>query len=342
MEESTYLSRAFSDQGVRLRLRKEPRALMSGSKRPYYQRDEPATSAAPRSDEYSYHETSNKRFRPDTEDRKDTFSNPGVSEASYPASYTGSSQYPSRQSSLPYSMSQYNQPYASVPTTTTSASSYQLQGGLPHPSNYLTSPLLPSSSSSSGVLQSPQHHRFTQPVDYTQMYPSSYNQQRSTQASSFSFGDDNSGLGGYRQTLGTAFGDEHRPASGTGLTTSSLGLMNQAQHTSQRSHDALGSSRNTSFSQSPETLRSGAYPHLGDTRSVSQYDTNQDVQSSGRLDDQSGIGSVYSNSRNAYQGSISDPNLTSHTDTGVLLPPSIPYTPDLSHTTVPHSSDSVG
>ncbi|KAF2089540.1 hypothetical protein K490DRAFT_37519 [Saccharata proteae CBS 121410] len=28
MEESTYLSRAFSDQGVRLRLRKEPRAVM--------------------------------------------------------------------------------------------------------------------------------------------------------------------------------------------------------------------------------------------------------------------------------------------------------------------------
>lgn len=28
MEESTYLSRAFSDQGVRLRLRKEPRAMM--------------------------------------------------------------------------------------------------------------------------------------------------------------------------------------------------------------------------------------------------------------------------------------------------------------------------
>jgi hypothetical protein len=28
MDESTYLSRAFSDQGVRLRLRKEPRAMM--------------------------------------------------------------------------------------------------------------------------------------------------------------------------------------------------------------------------------------------------------------------------------------------------------------------------
>ncbi|ORY08529.1 velvet factor-domain-containing protein [Clohesyomyces aquaticus] len=34
MEESTYLSRAFSDQGVRLRLRKEPRSMM-GTKRGY-------------------------------------------------------------------------------------------------------------------------------------------------------------------------------------------------------------------------------------------------------------------------------------------------------------------
>jgi hypothetical protein len=29
MEESSYLSRAFSDQGVRLRLRKEPRSIAS-------------------------------------------------------------------------------------------------------------------------------------------------------------------------------------------------------------------------------------------------------------------------------------------------------------------------
>jgi hypothetical protein len=33
MDESTYLSRAFSDQGVRLRLRKEPRAMMYVRKR---------------------------------------------------------------------------------------------------------------------------------------------------------------------------------------------------------------------------------------------------------------------------------------------------------------------
>ncbi|PVI00345.1 hypothetical protein DM02DRAFT_470293, partial [Periconia macrospinosa] len=44
MEESTYLSRAFSDQGVRLRLRKEPRALMSGTKRSFYQREEPTST----------------------------------------------------------------------------------------------------------------------------------------------------------------------------------------------------------------------------------------------------------------------------------------------------------
>ena len=36
LDESTYLSRAFSDQGVRLRLRKEPRTMLgAGTKRPY-------------------------------------------------------------------------------------------------------------------------------------------------------------------------------------------------------------------------------------------------------------------------------------------------------------------
>ncbi|KAI9692390.1 MAG: hypothetical protein M1822_006621 [Bathelium mastoideum] len=37
LDESTVLSRAFSDQGVRLRLRKEPRGLMAGSKRSLHQ-----------------------------------------------------------------------------------------------------------------------------------------------------------------------------------------------------------------------------------------------------------------------------------------------------------------
>ncbi|KAF2136172.1 uncharacterized protein K452DRAFT_140420 [Aplosporella prunicola CBS 121167] len=47
MEESTYLSRAFSDQGVRLRLRKEPRTVMSGSKRSFYGENQKPTPTQP-------------------------------------------------------------------------------------------------------------------------------------------------------------------------------------------------------------------------------------------------------------------------------------------------------
>lgn len=73
LEESTYLSRAFSDQGVRLRLRKEPRAF-AGSKRAYYS-DGPQPSAPARSDNSFYDNESpqHKRFRADTDDRKDNY-----------------------------------------------------------------------------------------------------------------------------------------------------------------------------------------------------------------------------------------------------------------------------
>lgn len=55
LAESTYMSRTFADQGVRLRLRKEPRAF-AGQKRPYY-------------DEES---RQNKRYRPETEENIST------------------------------------------------------------------------------------------------------------------------------------------------------------------------------------------------------------------------------------------------------------------------------
>ncbi|GAB7364025.1 hypothetical protein MBLNU230_g4582t1 [Neophaeotheca triangularis] len=44
LQESTYLSRAFSDQGVRLRLRKEPRAI-AGNKRAYYSDSPPESQS---------------------------------------------------------------------------------------------------------------------------------------------------------------------------------------------------------------------------------------------------------------------------------------------------------
>lgn len=80
LEESTYLSRAFSDQGVRLRLRKEPRAF-AGSKRSYHddsQQSGSAQSGPTRSDGPFYENESpqQKRYRADTDDRKDSYTDP--------------------------------------------------------------------------------------------------------------------------------------------------------------------------------------------------------------------------------------------------------------------------
>ncbi|OAG11883.1 uncharacterized protein CC84DRAFT_1068987, partial [Paraphaeosphaeria sporulosa] len=71
LEESTYLSRAFSDQGVRLRLRKEPRAF-AGQKRSYFADGmPPSQSNVPGRSSSSFYEDEAppaKRYRADTED----------------------------------------------------------------------------------------------------------------------------------------------------------------------------------------------------------------------------------------------------------------------------------
>lgn len=61
MEESTYLSRAFSDQGVRLRLRKEPRGLMNNKRG--YSYDQPETALRPNGQ-------SDKRLKTEVDDDK--------------------------------------------------------------------------------------------------------------------------------------------------------------------------------------------------------------------------------------------------------------------------------
>ena len=98
MEESTYLSRAFSDQGVRLRLRKEPRGVM-GNKRAYPFSEPVANTpirpntAGEYSSSYEGAATPGKRYKAHPEDRKDSFPiNPSVSASPY-----------SRQPSLPTS-----------------------------------------------------------------------------------------------------------------------------------------------------------------------------------------------------------------------------------------------
>lgn len=103
LDESTYLSRAFSDQGVRLRLRKEPRAMM-GNKRTYpyaaEQQHPASTPIRPSIHEYPYPEESfspNKRFRPNTEETKrESYTDHNViTTASFPSNYS-SSHYASR------------------------------------------------------------------------------------------------------------------------------------------------------------------------------------------------------------------------------------------------------
>ncbi len=100
MEESTYLSRAFSDQGVRLRLRKEPRGVM-GNKRAYPFNENVSNppirpnTAGEYSQSYEATPTSpNKRFKAPHEERKDSFptipsvtASPYTRQHSLPTSY---------------------------------------------------------------------------------------------------------------------------------------------------------------------------------------------------------------------------------------------------------------
>ncbi|KAF2800657.1 hypothetical protein K505DRAFT_320310 [Melanomma pulvis-pyrius CBS 109.77] len=201
MDESTYLSRAFSDQGVRLRLRKEPRAMM-GNKRPYpYGVDSPSsnTPIRPNMNDYSsYTEdvtSPNKRFRPDTEDRKEHFTDTsGVSGSTFSSSYAPP-QYPVRMPSISstYTMAQYPN-YGTL--TTGSTSPYQYRPSIGNSSSYFNDSLLQTSGAGtmSGPI-TPQRYpdiQQQQQQPYSQMF--SFGQPRGTASSAPSF-PDNSGAG---------------------------------------------------------------------------------------------------------------------------------------------------
>ncbi|KAJ4360579.1 uncharacterized protein N0V89_001145 [Didymosphaeria variabile] len=118
LEESTYLSRAFSDQGVRLRLRKEPRAF-AGQKRTYFADGmPPSQSNAPGRASNSYYEDESpqaKRYRADTEDRKESYvDHAAVSQSNFSSSYT-----PAPQASFPVTtyapQAGYTPSYTSLP-----------------------------------------------------------------------------------------------------------------------------------------------------------------------------------------------------------------------------------
>ncbi|KAF2116258.1 velvet factor-domain-containing protein [Lophiotrema nucula] len=313
MDESTYLSRAFSDQGVRLRLRKEPRAMM-GNKRPYpYGVDTPQASSQmrPNMSEYSYDDSSpNKRFRSENEDfKREPY--PDHSSTTYSTSYTPA-QFTGRQPSLTglhNSMASYPNFTGGITTGTTSP--YQFRG-IGNSSSYMADNLLSSSSgavpSSLGTMAGP--HR------YTDLQNPSYNM--------FPYGGQaGSGIG---------LGDP-RPATATGVAPS-MSLPHstpQSQHSSHQSHDSLSSSRGGSYSQSPEMLRNTGlverFPHLGSNLPDSSRSAN-------RYDDPSQLThSLYSHQsqRKTLPALTAESSLTSHTDSGTLQPSHI-YNLDLTST----------
>lgn len=194
MDESTYLSRAFSDQGVRLRLRKEPRAMMyermvhnhkyankmfRGNKRPfpYGAPDTPIsnTSIRPNMGEYSSFgedsSTPNKRFRADTEDRKEQYSDhSAVSGPGFSSSYTPS-QYPARQPSISsaYTVAQYPT-FGSIAST--SASPYPFRPSITNTSSFFGDNLLQTSSAgalSGSIAPQPRYSEIMQ--SYSQISP---------------------------------------------------------------------------------------------------------------------------------------------------------------------------
>jgi hypothetical protein len=99
MAQSTQMSRSFSDQGCRLRLRKEPRTT---NKRGYsaHARDSPDGSTRPRlvndqSSSYDAESSPRKRFRAETEDRQETYTEPTpASASSFGPAFTSMTQFP--------------------------------------------------------------------------------------------------------------------------------------------------------------------------------------------------------------------------------------------------------
>lgn len=116
MAESTVLSRSFSDQGVRLRLRKEPRGL-SGNKRKFQAYDDSnetpqhpnmASEHSSSLDEVS--SSPSKRYKAESEDRRDSF--PAGSHTNITTAYTPS--YPTMPS---YTIPTFTQPRHASQTT---------------------------------------------------------------------------------------------------------------------------------------------------------------------------------------------------------------------------------
>lgn len=129
-------------------------------------------------------------------------------------------------------------------------------------------------------------------------------------------------------------GDEHRPATATGVPQS----ISMAQHnpqSSHHSHDSMGSSRGGSYSHSPDMVRAVGFSDRFQLPSQLPNPSRQ----TGRFEDQSQMATgLYQ--RNSLPALPAEPILTSNTDSGIDQT-SLHYNPDLSHQSVEeHVADS--
>ncbi|CAG5141084.1 uncharacterized protein ALTATR162_LOCUS860 [Alternaria atra] len=143
LEESTYLSRAFSDQGVRLRLRKEARGMMSNKRG--YPTDTESTSQAPIAPSYEFQ--SSKR-------RKEDYIDSPVTPSSAPRmnSISFGSMPPSIGSNAPLMTPFQSNPYAPVTSFEQPQEQMRPQIDQHHLQNYYSAP------SVHARLPQPPHH----------------------------------------------------------------------------------------------------------------------------------------------------------------------------------------
>ncbi|KAF2001873.1 hypothetical protein P154DRAFT_154633 [Amniculicola lignicola CBS 123094] len=321
MEESTYLSRAFSDQGVRLRLRKEPRAMM-GTKRSYpFPVDTSAnTPLRPNMSDYGYDDQASpvKRLRTDSGDRKEQYHDQSVvTSAAYPTVYTSSYTPQLRQPSVSGMQSMAHYPTYAASSSSPYASQHRSSIGS---TNNFFNPESMLPSSTPGAMGGHMAHQQRFPdlnQHYSQMF--SYPSQ------------DTTGLSMYRPSTSYPLGDDHRPATAQGMTHQ----HSQAQDSSIRTNESMQTTRGASHSShSPELTRAAGYSERMNLGSSSLLPAPHRSSGSSRYEDTSQqiAADIYSPSRNAHPVLSIESSLTSHADTGAV-DPALHYDPDLGQST---------
>ena len=218
-------------------------------------------------------------------------------------------------------MLQFNPNFTGLTTGSTPPFTYRPSLG--GSSSFLTDSL--SSTSAIGNLSSQQRFQdFHQP--FSNLYNTSYAQQRGSQPV-LSFGEDSSsGLGAYRTSSTAGIGDHRPTTAGGGLPSFPLSQHTHSQHSPHTSHESLGSSRGPALSHSPEHLRTnfsqpGSIVNIHDFTHGSQL--NATSRPMGRYEERVAV-AQFPNTRNYFQVTSTDPDLTANPDPG-LLPSSLNF-----------------